>query len=83
MASFPYSTTLTVPFASAKLASIAQNALQVDQEISTGKVSRTITTTDRKLVVTFDAESLRMLRVGLNGFMDSLILVTRTIDTFA
>ncbi|KAJ1665263.1 hypothetical protein IW140_000616 [Coemansia sp. RSA 1813] len=83
MASLPYSTTLNIPFESANLASVAQNALQVDQEISTGKVSRTIATNGKELVVTFDAESLRMLRVGLNGFMDSLILVTRTLDTFA
>ncbi|KAJ2852102.1 hypothetical protein GGI22_005210, partial [Coemansia erecta] len=59
------------------------NALQADQEISTGKINRTIATNGKNLVVTYDAESLRMLRVGLNGFMDSLILITRTIDTFA
>ncbi|KAJ2400427.1 hypothetical protein GGI23_002040 [Coemansia sp. RSA 2559] len=83
MASFPYSTTLNIPFESAKYALIAQNALQADQEISTGKINRTIATNGKNLVVTYDAESLRMLRVGLNGFMDSLILITRTIDTFA
>ncbi|KAJ1782061.1 hypothetical protein LPJ59_006906 [Coemansia sp. RSA 2399] len=83
MSTFPYSTTLTIPFESAKHALIAQNTLQVDKEISTGKIHRTLATNGKNLVVTYDAESLRMLRVGLNGFMDSLILITRTLDTFA
>ncbi|KAJ2546024.1 hypothetical protein EV175_005750, partial [Coemansia sp. RSA 1933] len=59
------------------------NALQVDQEISAGKINRTVATSGNELVVEFDAESLRMLRVGLNGFMESIILVTRTLNTFS
>ncbi|KAJ1826807.1 hypothetical protein LPJ56_001993, partial [Coemansia sp. RSA 2599] len=78
-----HSTTLTIPFATADLATVALNSLAVDREISEGKVKRTLTTEDNKLIVTFDADTLRMLRVSINGFMDSLILVTKTLESFA
>ncbi|KAI9501691.1 transcription factor Pcc1-domain-containing protein [Coemansia spiralis] len=83
MPQFPYSTILTVPFEDPRLASITAESLKVDQELSVDKVSRCISVNDRSLIVTFAADSLRMLRVSINGFMDSLILVTRTLDTFA
>ncbi|KAJ1817784.1 hypothetical protein LPJ75_001625 [Coemansia sp. RSA 2598] len=82
-AQLAHSTTLTIPFATADLATVALNSLAVDREISEGKVKRTLTTEDNKLIVTFDADTLRMLRVSINGFMDSLILVTKTLESFA
>ncbi|KAJ2228931.1 hypothetical protein IWW45_006411 [Coemansia sp. RSA 485] len=78
----PHSTTLTIPFANTELATIALNTLSVDREISEGKVNRTLRTQDHNLIITFHADTLRMLRVSINGFMDSLILVTKTLDTF-
>ncbi|KAJ1643925.1 hypothetical protein LPJ64_004357 [Coemansia asiatica] len=78
-----HSTTLTIPFATADLATIALSSLAVDREISEGKVRRTLTAQENKLIVTFDADTLRMLRVSINGFMDSLILVAKTLESFA
>ncbi|ORX74841.1 transcription factor Pcc1, partial [Linderina pennispora] len=66
-----------------RLADIAKNSLSVDREINGDKSSRQITTDGSNLVVTFSAETARILRVSVNGFMDSLILVTRTIEAFS
>ncbi|KAJ2459320.1 hypothetical protein GGF42_001539 [Coemansia sp. RSA 2424] len=83
MAEFPHSITLNIPFADARLAGIAKNSLVVDRELSEDKVSRNIDTRDSLLVATFSADTLRMLRVSVNGFMDSLILVSKTFEAFA
>ncbi|KAJ2777839.1 hypothetical protein GGI15_004381, partial [Coemansia interrupta] len=80
--SFPHTTKLTIPFTSARHATIACNSLSVDSELSSDKVQRTISTSDAQLLVTFSATTLRMLRVSINGFMDSLILVTKTLESF-
>ncbi|KAJ2560783.1 Nitrogen permease regulator 2 [Coemansia sp. RSA 1822] len=83
MSEFPHSTVVTVPFGEPRLARIACESLQVDRELSEDKVVRTIRVDDANLVVSFTAQSLRVLRVSINGFMDSLILVTRTLEAFA
>ncbi|KAJ2447399.1 hypothetical protein GGF42_005449 [Coemansia sp. RSA 2424] len=83
MAEFLHSITLSIPFADARLAGIAKNSLVVDRELSEDKVSRNIDTRDSLLVATFSADTLRMLRVSVNGFMDSLILVSKTLEAFA
>ncbi|KAJ2195714.1 hypothetical protein IW143_002480 [Coemansia sp. RSA 520] len=83
MSEFPHSTVVTVPFGEPRLARIASESLQVDRELSGDKVVRTISVEDANLVVSFTANSLRVLRVSINGFMDSLILVTRTLEAFA
>ncbi|KAJ2776987.1 hypothetical protein H4R18_005384 [Coemansia javaensis] len=83
MADFPHAATLTVPFGEARLAEVARRSLSADQELSGDRVSRTIRADDATLVVTFRADSLRMLRVTVTGFMESLILVARTMDAFA
>ncbi|KAJ2898248.1 hypothetical protein GGI21_004876 [Coemansia aciculifera] len=83
MAELPHTITLSIPFADARLATIAKESLVVDRELSEGKVSRTIATQDSLLVATFSAETLRILRVSVNGFMESLILVSKTLEAFA
>jgi EKC/KEOPS complex subunit PCC1/LAGE3 len=74
--------TLDFPLPTTGHAIHAQNVLQVDEELSTF-VRRTISTvspspnTAEKSVLRahYQATSNRMLRVSLNGFMESLILV--------
>ncbi|KAJ2632371.1 Vacuolar protein sorting-associated protein 20 [Coemansia sp. RSA 1290] len=80
MSEFPHSITLTVPFGDGKLAQIAKESLQVDSELSSDKVNRTISVEGANLIVTYTATTLRMLRVSVNGFMDSLILVQVVLD---
>ncbi|KAJ2156261.1 hypothetical protein GGF46_005310 [Coemansia sp. RSA 552] len=82
MAELPHSLKLTVPFGEARLAEIAKTTLGVDAELSADKAQRTATAEGSNLVVQFQADSLRMLRVSVNGFMDSLILVTQTLEAY-
>ncbi|KAJ2847771.1 Vacuolar protein sorting-associated protein 20 [Coemansia brasiliensis] len=63
MSEFPHSTTLTVPFGDSKLAQIAKASLQVDNELSSDKVNRSISVEGANLIITFTATTLRMLRV--------------------
>ncbi|KAJ2716219.1 hypothetical protein H4R19_000766 [Coemansia spiralis] len=83
MSDFPHTAVLTVPFGEVRLAQVACASLAADSELSSDKVERTMRATDTVLEVEFRAESLRMLRVSVNGFMDSLILVAKTIEAFA
>lgn len=73
--------TLDIPFPTARLASIALQALGVDKELSP-LVRRTLSTVapegfqDESVLRTkYVATTNRMLRVAVNSFMDSLALV--------
>ncbi|KAJ2054183.1 hypothetical protein GGH13_008266, partial [Coemansia sp. S155-1] len=83
MSELSHSLTLKIPFADARLAGIAKRSLNVDRELSDGKVIRNIDIEDSTLIATFSADTLRLLRVSVNGFMDSVILVSKTFDAFA
>lgn len=80
--------TISVPFPSNRLASAAMMALQVDAELSqlvtrsfrlTAGSSNSTTAQDEEdktvLETTYRATTNRMLRVSVNGFMDSLGVV--------
>ena len=43
--------TLTIPFPSSRLASVAERVLNVDKELKSDQVKRSITTDDDKLIV--------------------------------
>ncbi|KAJ2610908.1 hypothetical protein H4S08_003406 [Coemansia sp. RSA 1365] len=83
MSELPHSTTLRIPFKDARLANIAKQSLEVDPVLSGDKVQLTIAVDGRYLVATCNGDTLRMVRVSINGFMDSLILATRTLEAFA
>lgn len=86
---FPCSLTISVPFPSQRLASSAVRALQVDAELSSlvcrslsvdeveaiANGSETATQVATILRVKYRATTNRMLRVAVNGFMESLGLV--------
>ncbi|KAK9421915.1 hypothetical protein SUNI508_05215 [Seiridium unicorne] len=83
--------TLDVPFPTARLASVALRSLRVDKELSplvqrelaiatptTGPENGRIQ--DSLLKVTYKATTNRMLRVAVNGFMESLTLVLEVME---
>ncbi|KAM0329916.1 hypothetical protein ACHAQA_004082 [Verticillium albo-atrum] len=89
---FPCSLTLTIPFPTDRLATVAHKALAVDKELSP-LVSRAFavkpqpaTSTDAGaaassvLEVHYKATTNRMLRVAVNSFMDSLKLVIEVME---
>lgn len=91
---FPCSLTISVPFPSHRLASSALRALQVDAELSslvcrsfsvdqveaTTNGSEPATQITTILHVQYRATTNRMLRVAVNGFMESLGLVLRIME---
>lgn len=73
--------TLSIPFPSAHLASTAQRALSVDAELSPlvrrsfQLVSTPESSDDDVLQINYAATTNRMLRVAVNGFMESVGVV--------
>ncbi|KAH6660077.1 transcription factor Pcc1-domain-containing protein [Truncatella angustata] len=88
---FPCSLTIDIPFPTNRLASIALRSLQVDKELSPlvrrqfALTHPTIHTSDNLqnslLKVNYSATTNRMLRVAVNGFMESLTLVIEVMET--
>ncbi|KAJ8096856.1 CTAG/Pcc1 family [Lipomyces tetrasporus] len=79
--------TLTIPFSTPRQAQIAYNAISPDPQLKPDQftqvlsVSKAIGSCDesnnpgRILIAKFEAESERVLRVGVNGFLESLGVV--------
>ncbi|CAE6494159.1 hypothetical protein RSOLAG22IIIB_01941 [Rhizoctonia solani] len=74
--------TVRVPFLSPAHASIAQRAIQVDNELQPHAVKRTLAVEGDILVATFSALTLRLARLTLNGFLENVDLVSRTLMEF-
>ncbi|KAH8722540.1 transcription factor Pcc1-domain-containing protein [Phaeosphaeriaceae sp. PMI808] len=78
---FPYTLTLTIPFPSQHLASTALRALSVDAELSPlvrrsfELTQTTDSSQDDVLQVNYAATTNRMLRVAVNGFIESVGVV--------
>ena len=68
----------TVVFPSARLAGIAFQTLDVDKELRGDELTREMKVDDCVLHAKFEAHRLKVLRVALNGFYESLKL---TIDS--
>ncbi|KAI0483270.1 Pcc1-domain-containing protein [Xylariaceae sp. FL0804] len=89
---FPCALTIDVPFPTARLATVALKALRVDKELSP-LVSRAFSLASLKpegsedgqeisiLRTEYKATTNRMLRVAVNGFMESLNLVIEVMET--
>ncbi|KAF9879058.1 transcription factor pcc1 [Colletotrichum karsti] len=82
---FPCSLTIDVPFPTPRLASVAHRALAVDKELSplvrrTFSVEETAGDASAILRVQYKATTNRMLRVSVNGLMESLNLVVEVME---
>ena len=73
---------LEIPFQESEHANIAFNTLRVDPEPKRSGMKKTLTVQDKILHVEFNCEEARTLRVGVNSFLDHLVLVVNTIDQF-
>ncbi|KAL1917496.1 uncharacterized protein VTP21DRAFT_3889 [Calcarisporiella thermophila] len=83
MPSLDHNLTLRVPFPTGREATIAKQALEVDRELRADQVKRTIHVDGSKLVVSFDCDTVKNLRVSVNSFLEFLKLVAQTMDEFA
>jgi len=73
---------MSIPFPSAKEASIVYDALRVEVEPARSKVTRRLETDGSILKAHFTAQEAKSLRVGVNSFLEHVILSTETIRQF-
>ncbi|KAI9249121.1 CTAG/Pcc1 family [Phascolomyces articulosus] len=71
---------IEIPFPSNRLATIARRVINVDKELKTDQVQRTLTVNDNKLEALFECTTARMMRVSVNSFLEMLTMVTRTME---
>jgi tRNA threonylcarbamoyladenosine modification (KEOPS) complex Pcc1 subunit len=73
---------LRIPFPNEKLANIAFTTMSVDKEPKRSHVKKQLKVEDNVLLVSFEAEEARMLRVAVGSFLDLLTLTIDTMDRF-
>lgn len=78
-----HSVTVRIPFANNEHATIAKQVIEVDAELQRNAVKRTLAVEDNQLVATFDTLTVRLARLVVNGFLENVDLVVRTIGEFA
>lgn len=76
-------TQLEIPFSCARHAEIVYNSLRVDAEPKRSGMTKSLKVSENILTVNFECTEARTMRVSVNTFLDLLILVTQTIDSFA
>ncbi|KAI9574005.1 transcription factor Pcc1-domain-containing protein, partial [Boletus coccyginus] len=71
-----------IPFASNKHATIAKQVIDVDAELQKEAVKRSLTVEGDELIATFQTLTVRLARLSVNGFLENVDLVVRTIGEF-
>ncbi|KAI0925787.1 hypothetical protein AcW1_008120 [Taiwanofungus camphoratus] len=74
--------TVRIPFASEKHATIAKQVIEVDKELQPRAVKRTLMVEDNVLIGTFATLTVRLTRLTVNAFLENVDLVARTIGEF-
>ncbi|XP_065082246.1 EKC/KEOPS complex subunit Lage3 [Ochlerotatus camptorhynchus] len=74
--------TLSVPFPSRREAEIAFNVLRIDTEPKRSFIEKSFKLIDNQLLVEFNGQQAKNVRVGVTSFFDSLILCCETLDLF-
>lgn len=77
-----HSVSVRIPFANNEHATIAKQVIEVDAELQKSAVKRTLTVEDNQLVANFDTLTVRLARLVVNGFLENVDLVARTIGEF-
>ncbi|KIO34307.1 hypothetical protein M407DRAFT_127244 [Tulasnella calospora MUT 4182] len=75
--------TIKLPMASEEHATIVKRVIDVDKELQSHVVKRTLTTEGNVLVATFKTLTVRLARLTLNSFLENVDLVVRTLSEFA
>ncbi|KAI5983354.1 CTAG/Pcc1 family, partial [Pisolithus albus] len=71
-----------IPFANNGHAIIAKRVIEVDAELQKDAVKRTLAVEDNQLVATFNTLTVRLARLVVNGFLENVDLIARTIGEF-
>lgn len=73
---------LTIPFPSAELALLVYEVLSVDKELKGSGVQRTIENEGLNVVINFNGEELKKLRVAANAIIKNIKLIVKTEQLF-
>lgn len=73
---------LSTPFGSNQLATIAKNSIDADEVPQPELITRIIEVNDNNLHVHIEGQDLSKLRTSLNNYIESVLLVQRTIQRF-
>jgi len=76
-------TKLKIPFQDCKTATIVYNSLRVDPEPKRSQMVKEMKVEGNDLIVSFQCQEVKTMRVSLNSFFDLLRLVVQTIDQFS
>lgn len=71
-----------VPLASLQQAETLQRALDPDPELKPDEFRRSYAVDGASIVARFEGKTYRTLRVGVNGFFDTLSSALETLDEF-
>ncbi|KAH7913584.1 transcription factor Pcc1-domain-containing protein [Hygrophoropsis aurantiaca] len=77
-----HTVTVRIPFLTHKHATIAKQVIEVDAELQRHAVKRSLIVENEDLVATFTTLTVRLARLTINGFLENVDLVTRTIEHF-
>lgn len=72
-----------IPFEDEKTATIVYNSLRVDPEPKRSQMVKEMKVEGNHLVVNFNCQEARTMRVSVNSFFDLLSLVLQTVDQFS
>jgi len=75
--------TIRIPFEDQKSAEIVWNSLRVDPEPPRSNMKKEMRVENTDLVVDFQCNEAKTMRVSVNSFFDLLNLVVQTVDQFA
>ncbi|EIM91080.1 transcription factor Pcc1, partial [Stereum hirsutum FP-91666 SS1] len=73
---------IRIPFATNKHATIAKQVIEVDRELQPHAVKRDLSVEGDVLIATFSTLTVRLARLTLNAFLESVDLIIRTIGEF-
>jgi len=71
-----------IPFASEQHATIAKEVIDVDKELQSHVVKRTLAVDGNVLIASFTTLTIRLARLTLNSFLENVDLVARTLNEF-
>lgn len=73
---------LKIPFPSCREAEIAFEVLRIDNEPKRSFIEKSLKLQDNQLLVEFNGQQAKNVRVGVTSFFESLLLCCETLDQF-
>lgn len=73
---------LKIPFSTRREAEIAYDVLRIDNEPKRSFIEKSLKLQDNQLLVVFNGQQAKNVRVGVTAFFESLLLCCETLEQF-